>query len=107
MDEDKFKEENRASALWSIKWHLIEKKLMELENIQVTDQEVSDEIDKIVAASPKQEKKIQNQFKDAKRRERLKENISQRKLMDALKGQIKIKEVVIKKPKEGKSQIIT
>jgi len=107
MDEDKFKEENRASALWSIKWHLIEKKLMELENIQVTDQEVSDEIDKIVEASPKQGKKIQTQFKDAKRRERLKENISQRKLMDALKGQIKIKEVVIKKPKEGKPSIIT
>ena len=80
---------------------------MELENIQVTDQEVSDEIDKIVEASPKQGKKIQTQFKDAKRRERLKENISQRKLMDALKGQIKIKEVVIKKPKEGKPSIIT
>lgn len=107
VDEDQFREENRPSVVWSVKWHILEKKLMEMENIEVTEQRVNDEITKMVEASPKEEKKIRAQLKDAKRRQRLKENISQRKLMERLKEHLKIKEVVVKSPMERKSKIIT
>jgi len=107
VDEDQFREENRSSVVWSVKWHILEKKLMEMENIEVTEQRVNDEITKMVEASPKEEKKIRAQLKDAKRRQRLKENISQRKLMERLKEHLKIKEVVVKSPMERKSKIIT
>jgi trigger factor len=107
IDENKFREENRASVIWNIKWHLIQKKIIEMEGLEVSDQEVESEIEKMAKASPKNEKRIKAQFKDPSRRRRVKENLLEQKLLRMIKDNIKIKEVVIKRPKQKESRIIT
>lgn len=107
IDESKFREENRASVIWNIKWHLIQKKIIEMEGLEVSDQEVGSEIEKMVKASPKNEKRIKAQFKDPERRKRLKENLLEQKLLRIIKDNTKIKEVVIKRTKQKESRIIT
>jgi len=107
VSEDQFRQENRASVVWNIKWHLIWQKIAEVEGIAVTEEEVDEEIGKLKRAFPKEEKKIQALFKDSRERRRLKENLSEEKVMGFLKEHAKIKEVSLKPPKNTRSSIIT
>lgn len=107
LDEKQFREENRAGIVWNIKWHLLWRKIAEMEQIVMTDEEVDQEIEKIVERSPKkEEKKIRSLFKDSRRRGRLKENMLEDKVFGFLKENARVKEVIIKKPKK-KSALIT
>jgi len=108
MDEKQFREENRAGVVWNMKWHLLWKKIAEMEEITMTDEEVDQEIEKIAERSPKkEEKKIRSLFKDTRRRNRLKESMLEDKVFGFLKENARIKEVNIKRPKKTKSTLIT
>ena len=107
LDEKKFREENWTAIVWNIKWHLIQKRIIEMENLDVSDQEIMTEIEKMAKASPEHEKRIKTQFKDKERRKRLKENLLEQKLLQRIKDNVKIKEVVQKRPKGKESKIIT
>ena len=107
MDEKHFRDENRPAIVWNLKWHLIWRKIAELEEIAVTDSEVNDEIEKMATAPSQDEKKIRAWFRDQERRKRLKENLLEDKLMDFLKENVKIKEVILKDSRQKKSSIIT
>lgn len=108
LEEKQFREENRAGVVWNIKWHLLWKKIAEMEKIAMTDEEVDQEIEKIAERSPKkEEKKIRSLFKDSRRRGRLRENMLEDKVFGFLKENARVKEVSIKKPKKTKSTLIT
>lgn len=106
IEESQFRDENRSGVIWNIKWHLIQQKIYELENIEVTDAEIDAEIDKVAKSAGKEEKKIRSQMKSPQRRNRLKDNLLQERLMEFLEGQVKIKEVTVK-PAKKESKIIT
>ena len=42
LDEQAVRENYKANAIWSIKWHLIQKQLIEMNNIEVSDDEVQE-----------------------------------------------------------------
>ncbi len=107
VSEEQFRQENRASVVWNIKWHIIWQKIAEVEEIAVAEEEVDEEIGKLKRAFPKEEKKIQALFKDSREKRRLKENMSEEKVMEFLKEHAKIKEVSLKPPKNTRSSIIT
>ena len=106
LDESQFREQNRASVLWSIKWHMIWKKIGDLEDLTVTEEAADDEVEKMANASSKESKKIRAWFRNAERRNHLKENLLEEKVIQFLKEHAKIKEVAVKKPKRGESSII-
>ncbi len=107
IDEEQYRQENKPLIVWNVKWHLIQQKIVEMENLTITEQDVDEEIDKMAKATPKDEKKIRAQMKDAKRRQRLKDHLLERKLMAFLKENVKIKEVVLKKPRQQDSKLVT
>ncbi len=107
IEESQFREENKSGVVWNIKWHLIQQKIYELESIEVSDAEIDEEIDKVAKSASKEEKKIRSQMKSPQRRNRLKENLLQERLMEFLESQVKIKEVTVKPNKKKDSKIIT
>ena len=100
-DEEQYKEENRSSVVWRIKWHLTQQAIIQKEEIMVTEEEVDTEIDKMVEASPKEDKKIRSWFKTPQRRERLKDNLLEERVMAFLKDHAKVKETHLKPPKKS------
>ncbi|MBN2030149.1 trigger factor [bacterium] len=107
IDESAFREEHKAKVEWNIKWRLIWHKIAEIENIFVSEDDVKAEIENIVASSDQNNKKMRAWFKDSKRRDNLKERLLEGKVVDFLKENAKVKEVVIKKSKKHQSSIIT
>jgi trigger factor len=101
VEQEQYKEENRPSVIRRIKWHLIQKAIIEKEDIRVHEEEVENEIDRIAKASPEEEKKIRSWFKDAQRHERLQDGILEEKVMNFLKEHAKIKESHWKPPKKS------
>lgn len=107
LDETKFKEEHKASVEWNIRWNLIWHRIAEMEYVVVHEEEVDSEIEKIMKSSEQNSKKVAAMFKDAERRNRLKERFLEAKVIGFLKENAKVKEVVVKQPKKQKSSIIT
>ncbi len=107
VDEAAFREEHKDKVEWNIKWDLIWHKIAELENISVTEDDVKAEIEKVVKSSDQNDQKMRAWFQDKKRRDNLKERILEGRVIDFLKENAKIKEVVVKKSKKQKSSVIT
>jgi trigger factor len=107
IDEEKYREQNRPSVIWSLKWNLLWRKIAELEEIQVLNEEIDKEIEHLVQSSKQDGKKLKTWFKNPKHRQRLKDNLLESKVMKQIKENIKIKEVILKKPKNEESRIIT
>lgn len=107
VDEEVFRKEKRSQTIWNLKWHLLWHKLTETQNITVTDQELDDRIDEIVAGNPENDKKIRAMFKDVSRRNHLKEDMLEQKVFDFLKQNSKVKEVKIKASKKNQQAVIT
>jgi trigger factor len=107
VSREKFDEENRAGVIWNLKWQLIWPVIAGQESLEVTAQEVDAEIEKIVQSAEKDQKRIRSLFKDPERRRRVEMNIHEERVIAFLKEQNKIREVVLKPSKKGKSPIIT
>lgn len=99
--EEQFKEQNRPNVEWNLKWELIWPKIAETETLEVSDEEIEAEIDKMAAIDEKEEKKIRLLFKDPQRRNRLVSNLREKKVFDFLTEHAKIKEIT-KKPEKNK-----
>ncbi len=106
ISEKEFREKERPSVIWSIKWYFIWHKIAETEDITVSKEEVEEEIKKMVEASPSSEEKIRLRYRDAKRREHLKEDILEDKVIKFLTDNAKIKEVTVKSREKRKSAIV-
>lgn len=100
LTEEQYREENKGGVVWRIKWHLIQLAIIDAEEIHIDEEEVDAEIDKMVESSPNEEKKIRSWLKTPERRDRLRENLLEDKVMAFLKGHAKIKEIHIKPSKK-------
>ncbi len=107
LDEEEFKEENRAPVVWNIKWHLLWQRIAVLENLSIPDADVEEEIERVIKSSPGEEKKMKALFKDEGRRKRLQDSLLEEKVISFIKDHAKIKEVTIKPSKKRPSKIIT
>ena len=99
-DEEKIKKEYEIVAEKRIKQELVLDKISQVENIQVTEEEVKDKI-KTIAEEMKQEPlKVEATLKKNNNLDGLKESIKREKIIDLLSKKIKI----IKSKKEDKAK---
>jgi trigger factor len=91
----------------SLKWDLLWHKIAETESISVGEEEIDEWIQKAVEADPKNEKRVRAIYKEEKRRNQLKENLLNNKVIEYIKNHSKVKEVTVKGPQQEPSSIIT
>ena len=106
LSEEQFKEQNRSMVVHTLKWEMIKHKIVEENNIEVTDDELKVEIDRLVEIQPKEKIKIRSLLKGDKHRNQLRDRLLNDKFWQFLKEQSKIKESIIKKPKKEKPSLI-
>lgn len=90
ITEEEFKNLNRANAILSGKWYLIKKKLIEIENISVNDDDIKNYADKIASAYNIPSDKLFELYKNNKE---ISETILSDKVTDLLLGYAQIEEV--------------
>ncbi len=87
---EEFKNLNRSNAILSGKWYLIKKKLIEIENISVNDDDIKNYADKIASAYNIPSDKLFELYKNNKE---ISETILSDKVTDLLLGYAQIEEV--------------
>ena len=93
LDENELKERNRPFAIRNIKWYLIRNKLVEKENIEVTDANIKDYIKDIAQKSKVAVTEVEKYYTDPGRSEKLKDQMLEKLVLDRLLRTAKVKEV--------------
>ncbi|KPL08256.1 hypothetical protein AMJ86_01365 [bacterium SM23_57] len=91
FDEESFRQQHRASAIWNLKWILIRRKLAEQESLNSNDQDVEDAIQKAVESGADEEQ-IRMTYNVPERRQELLSDITERKVLEWLTKQAKVVE---------------
>jgi trigger factor len=89
IDENSIRKEYRASAIHSIRWFFLKKKIIEEENLTVSDEEAL----KLINESNIEAKTKQKLISDQHYLKHLKEDLIERKVIDILKNNAEIIEV--------------
>ena len=89
IDEESIRKEYRAAAIHNLRWYFLKKKIIEAENITVSDEEAR----KIIEDSPLDDKAKKQALKDEHYLYHLKEDLAERKLLDLLREHAEITEV--------------
>ncbi len=106
MTRQDFDNSQRPLVVWHLKWNLISERLAEKESISVSEEEVNEEINRIISQNEKEQMKLKAWFKKEENRRRIQNTLAENKLMEFLKNKLKIKEVTVK-PEKAKSSLIT
>ena len=93
VDESKLKENYRPAAERNLKWYLIRKKLIEEKEIKVEREDVDEEVEFLVKRSPASEKEIRRFYKKPRNRQRIEDDLIERKVLKYLEQYAKVKEV--------------
>lgn len=93
VDEEKLRENYRQAAERNLKWYLIRKKLIEEKEIKVDRKDVDEEVEFLVKRSPTSEKEIRRFYKKPSNRQRIEDDLIERKVLQHLEQYAKIKEV--------------
>ncbi len=98
-DLDEYKKTMRDEAIKIIKWVLVKNRIIENEKIEITEENVKNEIDKIL--SNIQDEKQKNMYKQYYNSKEFKENLNsqllEEKLMDHIKEFVKYKKKKVDK----------
>ena len=95
-DDTKLREELRPSVIRFIKRLIMVQQVAKQENIQVTDQDVENEISRIAAYQQLKPEEVKDRLRGEKELDRLRDNLLERKVIDFLISQATVK--VVKKP---------
>ncbi len=93
VDEEKLRENYRPAAERNLKWYLIRKKLIEEKEIKVDRKDVDEEVEFLVKRSPTSEKEIRRFYKKPSNRQRIEDDLIERKVLQHLEQYAKVKEV--------------
>ncbi len=91
IDREALKAEHLASINWNIKWYLLRKALLEVEEISVDDEAVQQKIDELIADDESSGQQIRNYYRRPENRRNMKEELTSGQLMEKLKTYAKIK----------------
>ena len=107
IDDSKFREQYKSTAIWEIKWYLIQRELVKNENIDVSSDEIESKIKEISERYPEIERNDIVQFyRRDENRLGLKNDIYDRKLFNHLKQFAKVKKEIVKTSELRKRNII-
>ena len=95
VDEEKVLETYRPSAERNLKWYLIRKKIIDEEQLSVERKDIDGEIENLVNRSPNSEKEIRRFYKKPSNRQRVEDDMIEKKILEYLGRFAKIKEVEV------------
>ena len=95
VDEEKVLETYRPSAERNLKWYLIRKKIIDEEQLSVERKDIDGEIENLVSRSPNSEKEIRRFYKKPSNRQRIEDDMIEKKILEYLGQFAKIKEVEV------------
>tara|TARA_S200000501_G_scaffold231613_1_gene217209 strand:- start:199 stop:1494 length:1296 start_codon:yes stop_codon:yes gene_type:complete len=95
IDEEKVLQTYRPSAERNLKWYLIRKKIIDQEQIIIGRSDIDAEIERLVSRSPNSEKEIRRFYKKPSNRQKIEDDLTEKKILDYLVQFTKIKEVEV------------
>ena len=95
IEEEKVLETYRPSAERNLKWYLIRKKVISQEKMNIERKDIDAEIENLVSRSPNSEKEIHRFYKKPSNRQRIEDDIVEKKILEYLNQFAKVKEVEV------------
>ena len=95
LDEEKVLESYRPSAERNLRWYLIRKKIIDQEEIKFERKDIDGEIENLVTRSPNSEKEIRRFYKKPSNRQRIEDDLIEKKILEYLDQFAKVKEVEV------------
>ena len=96
LDEDKIRESYRPVAERNMKWYLLRRAIINSQNnIAVSKDDVEKEIEKLLERSPDHAKEIKKYYKKPSNRQRIEDDLLEKKVLDYLTEFAKIKDVKV------------
>ena len=95
VDEEKVLETYRPSAERNLKWYLIRKKIISQQQINIERKDIDAEIETLVSRTPNSEKEIRRFYKKPSNRQRIEDDITEKKILEYLGQFVKVKEVEV------------
>ena len=95
IDDEKIREHYKPTAERNLKWFSLRNKLIETEKINASREEVEGEIEIMVEKSPQSEKEIRKFYKKPSNRQRIEDDLIEKKILEYLEQFAKVKEVEV------------
>ena len=95
IDEQKVLETYRPSAERNLKWYLIRKKLIDKEQLSFSKSDIDAEVESLISRTPQSEKEIRRFYKKPSNRQRIEDDLTEKKILEYLTQFAKIKEVEV------------
>ena len=96
IDENNIRETYKAVAERNMKWYLIRKAIIaDQNNIDASKEEVEEEIQKLLERSPDHSKEIKKYYKKPSNRQRIEDDLIEKKVLNYLEDFAKIKDVKV------------
>ena len=95
IEEEKVLETYRPSAERNLKWYLIRKKVISQEQMNIERKDIDAEIENLVSRSPNSEKEIRRFYKKPSNRQRIEDDMVEKKILEYLNQFAKVKEVEV------------
>ena len=95
IDDEKIREHYKPTAERNLKWFSLRNKLIETEKINASREEVEGEIEIMIEKSPQSEKEIRKFYKKPSNRQRIEDDLIEKKILEYLEQFAKVKEVEV------------
>lgn len=93
LDEEKVREMYRPIAERNLQWFLIRKAVIQDQEFEVTKDELDKNLEDAIEQNPDHKKELQQYYKKPSNRQRIEDDLMEKKILDYLKEFAKIKEV--------------
>jgi trigger factor len=108
VPEETLKNEARAVAVRRLRWQIVREYIAQMEGIEVSDEEVREYIVALALSSNQDPQRLINQtMHDEEKRERVREDLHEGKVLQHLKKQVKIRERRVPFGRRDEQRIIT
>ena len=95
IDDEKIREHYKPTAERNLKWFSLRNKLIETEKINASREEVEGEIEIMIEKSPQSKKEIRKFYKKPSNRQRIEDDLVEKKILEYLEQFAKVKEVEV------------
>jgi trigger factor len=90
LEESLVRDRYRGNAMWDLRWYLIRKAVADKEGLNVTDEEVQQELERIAVLSGKKLKIVQATYAEEKKRDQLEDDLIERKVLQLLVSKARV-----------------
>jgi len=95
LDEQKVREHYKPVAERNIKWYSLRKQIIKTQDLKVSKQDIDVEIENLVNRTPQSEKEIRKFYKKPSNRQRIEDDLMEKKILEYLEQFAKVKEVEV------------